>query len=68
MRTMVFTALTSICISSERGRVFTGELLNCVALVRLSSYSGNAYWPSMWNLPVTPGAPVSGWPPPMLMV
>ena len=29
-------------------------------------YSGKSIWPSIWNFPVTPGAPVSGWPPPML--
>ena len=33
-----------------------------------SSYSGSAYCPSMWKWPVTMGAPVSGCPPPMLMV
>lgn len=31
-------------------------------------YSGKAIWPVMWKWPVTSGASVSGWPPPMLMV
>jgi len=31
-------------------------------------YSGKSIWPSTWNFPLTPGAPVSGWPPPMVMV
>ena len=45
-------------------------LPNCsvIANVCRSYYSGKAYWPSMWKWPVTPGAPVFGWPPPMLMV
>lgn len=38
--------LMSICISSERGRVFTGKLRS---LVPLLPYSGNAYWPSTWK-------------------
>ena len=36
-------------------------------LRRDEAYSGKAYWPSMWKPPLTPGAPVSGCPPPMLM-
>src|ERR1035438_2249561 len=31
-------------------------------------YSGKAIWPSIWKCPLTPGAPASDWPPPILIV
>jgi len=34
----------------------------------LTRYSGRAIWPSILNFPLTLGALVSGWPPPMLTV
>ena len=37
--------------------------LNCSA-----SYCGSMISPAMWKCPLTPGAPVSGWPPPIVIV
>ena len=53
---------------TSRRRTLTWSTERFTCTWATGHHSGKAYCPSMWKWPVMAGAPVSGWPPPMLMV